>query len=103
NTNCLPFSWISWKPSSCTCDATMGADCTTRATEVPVLTSVEPCDERGGGGRGRVEQTRAVGFGARRRQVVRLPVRLAERGVGVSGLRAPQRNLQRVDRVVQPP
>src|SRR5262249_6541534 len=88
-TNCFPFSWISWKPSSCTCDATDARDCTTLSVAVPVLTCVQARDQRGCFSQRRVELERAVGLGARRGHVLRLPVRLAEDGVGFGGLRAP--------------
>src|SRR5262245_18980363 len=97
NTNCLPFSWISWKPSSVVCEA-MRAELYHSVREVQEQGSMgstgsrwtallgQQVEDAFGFGRLRVESQRACGFRSGEFEFVRVEVGLSEHGVCFSSL-----------------
>src|SRR6202011_4368942 len=74
NTSCLPFSWISWKPSS--------AEWVAKRSDFNTLPAVYTVDEAPGLCRARIECERPFGLRPCRMNIFDLQVRFPEREVG---------------------
>src|SRR5262249_6146847 len=93
NTSCFPFNWISWNASS----GVWGA----KRSDFNTLRARCFVEQPPGLGRARREGEVALGLGASRFRVLGLQVRLAQLDVGRRGFFAPQRDLERVNGLVQ--
>src|SRR5689334_23081589 len=100
NTSCLPFSWISWKPSSAVGDA-MRAELyhSVREVQVPPADLFRELLEHVSGlSRLRIQCQRTSRFAAGKLEIARFEMRLRERRVRFGGLATPDRNVQCLDR-----